>query len=80
MLRDNNCGVSGNDPSSFLSAFLDDETSETSEIDVISSCEGIFYRVHESLNCSLNFNFLDPGLFRNLVNDVGLGHNLLNFS
>lgn len=50
VLWNNDGRILGNDSSSFLSAFLHDETSKSSQINVVSFRKGTFYRGHEGFN------------------------------
>lgn len=55
--RDLDGRVLGDITSGLLGTTLDDETSETAEINVLSALERFFYFFHESLDHSLSFGF-----------------------
>ena len=59
---------------SFGSATLDDETSETTQVHVVSRFERFSDRFHECFNCHLNVLTFDTSFFRDAAHDVRFGH------
>lgn len=66
MLIDHNCCVFGNVTGDFLSSFLVDEATKTSDVDVFSFCHRVFYNLEECLNCLCYIILLDSCFVRNL--------------
>ena len=57
-----------------LGAVLDDEAAEATEIHGLSGDDGIFHYLGELFDNALNLNFLNAGLFGNLIDDFCLCH------
>ena len=57
----------------FLSLFID-ETSETTNIDIMTAGHGIFYNGKECFYGCGDIGFVDAGLLRNLIDNVCFRH------
>ena len=67
-------GIFGNVTRNLLCSSLIDETSKSSDIDVISICHRIFYYFEKRLNCLSYIVFLDSGLLGNFSNYFCFSH------
>ena len=57
-----------------LSAVLDDEAAEATEVHRLAGDNGILDHLGELLDNTLNLNFLNAGRFRNLIDNFCLCH------
>ena len=78
--RDDDGRVLGDVTCSLLCAFLDNETTKTAKIDVLTLCEGSLYAIHETFNDFLGNNFFYALCFCYFVYDVCFSHNSSNKS
>ena len=51
-----------NIPCGFFRPFLDNEATESPQVDILVSIQRVFYSFHKSFNCLLNSDFLNPGV------------------
>ena len=73
-----NSGVLGDVSCSLRSTMLDDETAETTQIDIFLVFKHWFLdSLHETLHNYSNFSFLKSSCFHDLVYNVSFGHFLL---
>ncbi len=59
---------------SFRRPGLHHETSESSQINILSPLEAISHRTHERLDCRLHIVFFHTGFLGNPVDDIRFGH------
>jgi hypothetical protein len=66
--------VLGNIAGRLGSSFFDDETSKTSQINVLTSHHGILDRRHKHFNDGLHTVLVKTGLVGNLIHDISFSH------
>ena len=72
MLRNVNGHIFLDVASDLCSSFLCDETSKTSDIDILSGGERVFYFLEHCFKCNKHVHFRNTCFFGNLINQIGL--------
>ena len=72
----NSDGLSlGDVTSSLLSSFLNNKTTKSSQINVVTVYHRAFYTIHKFFNDSLNTSFVHSGLTGDVIYDISFCHN-----
>ena len=74
MLIDNDRGIAGNVSGNFFLSLFIDETSESTNIDIMAAGHGIFYNGKEGFNRGSDICFIDAGLLCDLIDNVCFRH------
>lgn len=74
MLIDDQCSVTRNVPRNLLLSFLVDETSESTDVNIVPVGHGTFNNAKECLNGRRYIGFVNSSLFCDFVNNVCFGH------
>lgn len=79
MFGDDDGGILRDVASGLLGANLDDEASESAQIDVLTMREGVLHGLHELLDGFEHIGLVDSGRLGDLVDNVSFSHFVGNF-